>query len=115
MITSEIHNHKNVLTFDNITKLNFLNIEEIADFLEKKIMDSDHDLYLNLSGIEFIDSCALEKLLAVHKTGISVKRMFKLFNLSEDLRELFIFTGISQQLDITDSREVYQEKSMNIP
>jgi anti-anti-sigma factor len=114
MITSKIHNNKNILAFDNITRLNFLNIDEIADFLEKKITDSDHDLYLNLGGIEFIDSCAFEKLLAIHRAGISVKKMFKLFNVSADLRELFIFTGISRQLDITDSSEVYQGKSINI-
>jgi anti-anti-sigma factor len=108
MITSEIHNNKNVLVFDNITKLNFLNIDEIADFLEKKIADSDGDLYLSLSGIEFIDSCAFEKLLAVQKIGVRVKRNFKLFNISADLQELFVFTGISQKLDITDSGVLYR-------
>jgi len=111
MITSEILNNKNILAFENVNKLNFLNIDGIADYLKKKFEETDMDLYLNLTGIKFIDSSAFEKLIAVHRFANSLNRRLKLFNPSEELREIFIYTGISKKLNIADVREVFEKQS----
>ncbi len=111
MITSEILNNKNILAFENVNKLNFLNIDGIADYLKKKFEETDMDLYLNLTGINFIDSSASEKLFAVHCFANSLNLKLKLFNPSEELEEIFLFTGISKKLNITDIREVFEEQS----
>ncbi len=109
MITSETLNNITILTIDNVNKLNFLNIEEIAIYLKRKLEETDKDLYLNLSGIRFIDSSAFGKLVAIHRFAISLNRKFKLFNASEELREICLFTGISRKLNFADVREVYEQ------
>jgi len=108
MITSQTLNNKNVLAFENVDKINFLNINEIVDYLKNKFEETDKDLYLNLSGIRFIDSSAFEKLIAVRQFADSSNRKFKLFNASDELREIFSYTGIIRKLGIADAREVFE-------
>jgi anti-anti-sigma factor len=111
MIRSRIFSNKNFIAFQNVNKLNILNINEIIDFLKKKFEDSDKDIYLDLTGINFIDSFAFEKLIAIHHIAISSDRKFKLFNVSDELREIFVVAGISNQLHIVDTREVIERLS----
>ncbi|MBN2214554.1 MAG: STAS domain-containing protein [Bacteroidales bacterium] len=106
MISSETPSNRTVLAVNHLNKLNFQNINEITDILEEKIKDTDKDLYLNLNGIKFIDSCAFEKLVAIHNMASSANRIFRLFNISEELRDIFLFTGFIKKLDISDFREV---------
>ena len=115
MITRETLNSKNILAFKNVNKLNFLNIDGIADYLKKRFEETDEDLYLNLTGIKFIDSCAFEKLFAVHRFANSLNLKLKLFNASEELEEIFLFTGISKKLNIADVREVFEKQSHEYP
>lgn len=110
MITSEIVNNINVLTFENVNKLNFMNIDEIAIYLKRKLEETNKDMYLNLKGIQFIDSSAFGKLIAIHRFAISLNRKFRLFNASEELREIFLYTGISKKLHIADVREVFENQ-----
>ena len=110
MITSEIFNNKNVLTLEKVNKLNFLNIDEIAIYLKRKMEETDMDLYLNLTGIKFIDSSAFGKLIAIHRFANSLNLKFRLFNASEELREILLFTGISNKLHFADIREVFEKQ-----
>lgn len=110
MITSEIINNKIILNFENVNKLNFLNIDEIAIYLKRKLEDTDKDLYLNLTGIRFIDSAAFGKLIAIHRFANSINRKFRLFNISEELREILLFTGVSRKLYFVDVREVFEKQ-----
>lgn len=109
MLTSEVFNNKIILTFENLNKLNFLNIEEIAICLKRKLEEADNDLYLNMAGINFIDSSAFGKLIAIHRFAVSLDRKFRLFNLSEELREILLYTGISKKLRFADVREVFEK------
>jgi len=115
MITFEILNNKSILAFENVNKLNFMNIDGIADYLNKKFEETDKDLYLNLTGIKFIDSSAFEKLIAVHRFANSLNRKLKLFNASEELREIFLFTGIGKKLNIANVREVFEKQGYEYP
>jgi anti-anti-sigma factor len=110
MITSEIFNNKSVITFENVNKLNFLNMEEIAVCLKRKLEETDKDLYLDLTGIRFIDSSASGKLIAIHRFAKSMNRKFRLFNASKELREIFLYTGISKKLYFADIREVFENQ-----
>ena len=110
MITSEILNNKIILIFENMNKLNFLNMDEIAINLKKKLEDTDKDLYLNMTGIKFIDSAAFGKLIAIQRFANSMNRKFRLFNISEELREILLFTGVSRKLYFADVREVFERQ-----
>ncbi len=110
MITCEILSNKVVLAFENVNKLNFLNIDEIAVYLKKKLDKTDKDLFLNLTGIKFIDSSAFGKLIAIHCFANSLNRKFKLFNASPELREILLFTGISKKLNFAEAREVFEKQ-----
>ena len=110
MITSEIINNKSVITLENVNKLNFLNIDEIGACLIRMLEETDKDLYLDLTGIQFVDSSASGKLIAIHHFASSLNRKFRLFNASKELREIFLFTGISKNLYFADSREVFENQ-----
>jgi anti-anti-sigma factor len=111
MITSEIIDNKSVVTFENVKKLNFLNIEEIAACLKWKLEETDKDMYLDLTGIRFVDSSASGKLIAIHRFASSMNRKFRLFNASKELKEIFLYTGISKKLCFADIREVYENQN----
>lgn len=113
MITSQILNNKDVLSLENVRKLNFLNIAVVTDFVKEKFASSDRELYLNLTGVDFIDSFSFERLVAVNNYARSKKKVFKLFNISEELEELFELTGSSKHLNITDLAEIKGNKGFD--
>lgn len=88
MLTVDHIENTYLASFYNVSRLNVLNSKEIELQLLPLINQSESNLTLNLSGINFIDSSGFETLLSLYKVAKLNNSNLKLINLSEDLVEL---------------------------
>jgi anti-sigma B factor antagonist len=76
--------------------------EELLQLVEK---DSNKDLLLDFSSVEFLSSAALNKLIILDKKVKSKSGQLKLCNMMPEIREVFVITRLNQLFDIVDTRE----------
>jgi anti-anti-sigma factor len=75
-------------SFNEITKLNILNSNDVELRLLPLVSQSDSTLTLDFTGIKFIDSSGFETLLSLYKVANANNSDLKLKNLSDELIEL---------------------------
>jgi anti-sigma B factor antagonist len=80
--------------------------EELLQLVEK---DSNKDLLLDFSSVEFLSSAALNKLIILDKKVKSKSGQLKLCNMMPEIREVFVITRLNQLFDIVDTREKAME------
>jgi len=103
MLKHESKNGVEVLTFDNVNKLNILIAqslkEEVAEFLTK----ANTKLVLDLSGIEYVDSSGFGALLSILRNAKNNDSQFKICNVSADVMELVKLLQLHNVFEICDS------------
>jgi len=95
----------------------------VVTFIERKILEAAHimelgeellqlvdkngnkDLLLDFSGVEFLSSAALNKLIILDKKIRSIAGRLKMCGMMPEIREVFVITRLTQLFDIVDTRE----------
>jgi anti-sigma B factor antagonist len=95
-----------VVRFVDRKILDATNIEELGGELFGLIEEeSRRNLLLNFSGVEFLSSAALNKLIILEKKIKTSGGKLKLSNLRPEIYEVFVITRLHQLFDIRDDEE----------
>ncbi len=72
----------------------------------QEVLDSgDKNIILNFENMLFINSSGLGKLILTAKKTAESGGSLKVINLSDDLKDLFNFTRLSEKINIFDSEQ----------
>ncbi len=103
MLKHESNKGIEILSFDNVNKLNILIAqslkEEVAQFLTKP----NTKLILDMDGIEYVDSSGFGALLSILRNAKNNDSQFKLCNISDDVMELIRLLQLHNVFDICNS------------
>lgn len=103
MLKSEVKKGVEILSFENVSKLNILVAqtlkEEIAQYLNK----AGKNIVLDLSGIEYIDSSGFGALLSILRNAKNNSSTFKICNISQDVMELVKLLQLHNVFEIYDN------------
>ncbi|HRX77945.1 MAG TPA: STAS domain-containing protein, partial [Pirellulaceae bacterium] len=82
------------------------NIEELGDELFA-LVEADHlkNLLLNFTGVEFLSSAALNKLIILDKKVKSSGGKLVLCDLRQEIKEVFAITRLDQLFSISNSEQ----------
>lgn len=106
MISRDARGDKLIISFINTRRLNLLKIHTAEDSLRKEIGNGIKHLYLNMKGVLFIDSYSYSRLIAITNTANLFGTEFKLFNVSEELEEIFGLLNKNNQIKFSNPKEV---------
>lgn len=105
MISRETHGDKLIISFTNINKLNLLNIKSAEAYLLKEIGNGIKHLYMNMKGVHFIDSYSYSRLIAINNAANLFGTEFRLFNVSDELREILGLLNKNNQIKFLNPKE----------
>ncbi|HRW62002.1 MAG TPA: STAS domain-containing protein, partial [Bacteroidales bacterium] len=88
MLKYESKNGIEILTFDNVNKLNILISQSLKEEVAQYLTKANTKLILNLEGIEYIDSSGFGALLSILRNAKNNDSQFKICNISSDVMEL---------------------------
>ncbi|MBN2613809.1 MAG: hypothetical protein JXB00_19785 [Bacteroidales bacterium] len=106
MVHKQFYDEKLVISFSDVKRMNLLNIRIVEEFLRKEIGKGVKYLYLNMEGIAFIDSYAYSRLIAINNAATLFCTRFRLFNVSEELEEIFGLLNNKNQLRFAGRHEI---------
>ncbi|MDA1054270.1 MAG: STAS domain-containing protein [Planctomycetota bacterium] len=108
------HHHLDVSQSGDVSVVRFVdrrildasNIEELGDELFA-LVETDHlkRLLLNFTGVEFLSSAALNKLIILDKKVKSIGGKLVLSDLRQEIKEVFAITRLDQLFNISDSEQ----------
>jgi len=95
-----------VVRFVDRRILDASNIEELGDELFA-LVEADHlkNLLLNFTGVEFLSSAALNKLIILDKKVKSSGGKLVLCDLRQEIKEVFAITRLDQLFSISNSEQ----------
>lgn len=99
LITKKINNNYYV-TICNTNKINIINANEIESHLIQLAKESGGIIYLNLKEINFIDSTGFSTLLKIQRTGYLNNVRFLIYNINQEVLELFDLLGLNNEFEI---------------
>src|SRR5512145_2037365 len=80
-----------------------LNIQELAQEMFQLVEKDRHEnILLNFSGVDFLSSAALGKLITMDKKVKAAGGMLKLSNIKPEIYEVFAITKLNRLFDIKD-------------
>ena len=88
MLKHESKNGVEILTFDNVSKLNILIAQSLKEEVAQYLTKANTKLVLNLEGIEYVDSSGFGALLSILRNAKNNDSQFKICNISSDVMEL---------------------------
>lgn len=94
-----------VASFTNEDKINTMITEPIKEELVGLFTEPNVKLALDLSGIKFIDSSGFSVLLAIRKAAENNFGIFKICNISDDVKELFQVLQLHNVFELFDSKD----------
>ncbi len=106
MIFSELQNATVIITLGNIKRLNYLATEKLKNHLLYQIEGPVKEVYLDLKGVSFIDSSSFDFLKKAGQIASSASKTFKVFNVSEELKELFDLVNKDVSIAISTREEM---------
>lgn len=86
-------------------RLTAANATEIKKRLREMLLESVGDVFIDLSGVDFIDSSGLAVLVAVLKLTRERGGTLKLFGLQDGPREVFHLTRLDRIFDLHADRD----------
>jgi anti-sigma B factor antagonist len=98
-ILTERHEGKTVLSL-NEERVDAHNSGELKDRILKILEDGDHDLVIDLSQVQFIDSSGLGALLSGYKNANLRSSGFALAGLQPRVKSMFELTRLHRVFDI---------------
>lgn len=105
MLKSEIKNGVEVLSFDNVSKLNILVAQSLKEEITQYLNKEGKNIVLNLDGIEYVDSSGFGALLSILRNAKNNNSNFKICNVSQDVMELVKLLQLHNVFEIHDSVE----------
>jgi len=105
MLKSEIKNGVEVLSFDNVSKLNILVAQSLKEEISQYLNKEGKNIVLNLDGIEYVDSSGFGALLSILRNAKNNNSNFKICNVSQDVMELVKLLQLHNVFEIHDNVE----------
>ena len=105
MLKHESKNGIEILTFDNINKLNILIAQTLKEEVAQYLSKPNTKLILNLKGIEYVDSSGFGALLSILRNAKNNDSQFKICNISSDVMELVKLLQLHNVFDICDNEQ----------
>ncbi|HKL08272.1 MAG TPA: STAS domain-containing protein [Bacteroidales bacterium] len=103
MLKNETKNDVEILSFDNINKLNILIAQTLKEEVAQYLTKANTKLILNLEGIEYVDSSGFGALLSILRNAKNNDSQFKICNVSSDVMELVKLLQLHNVFDICDN------------
>ena len=103
MLKHESNNGIEILSFDNVSKLNILLAQSLKEEVAQYIAKANTKLVLNLEGVEYIDSSGFGALLSILRNAKNNDSQFKICNISPEVMELVKLLQLHNVFDICDS------------
>lgn len=95
----------NALIINPVGRLDGLNAKEFEERLRTETGESDGDVVMDFSRLNYVSSAGLRAILLIAKLLNGQKRSFKLCSMPENILEVFKISGFNQIMDIYDTRE----------
>ena len=105
MLKSELKNGVEVLTFENVSKLNILVAQSLKEEISQYLNKEGKNIVLNLDGIEYVDSSGFGALLSILRNAKNNNSTFKICNISQDVMELVKLLQLHNVFEIHDNVE----------
>jgi anti-sigma B factor antagonist len=105
MLKSELKNGVEILSFENVSKLNILVAQSLKEEISQYLNKEGKNIVLNLEGIEYIDSSGFGALLSILRNAKNKNSTFKICNVSEDVMELVKLLQLHNVFEIYDGVE----------
>lgn len=105
MLKSETRNGIEILSFENVSKLNILVAQSLKEEIAQYLNKPGKKLILNLDGIEYIDSSGFGALLSILRNAKNNDSTFKICNISPDVMELVKLLQLHNVFEIHDTVE----------
>ena len=106
MIFTELQSATAIIKPGITRRLNYLAMEKLRNHLLYQIGGPVKEIYLDLKVISFIDSDSFDFLKKVSQIASSSSKTFKVFNVSEELNELFDLVNEDDSIIIATLDEV---------
>jgi anti-sigma B factor antagonist len=103
MLKHESNNGIDILSFDNVSKLNILLAQSLKEDVAQYISKANTKLVLNLNGVEYIDSSGFGALLSILRSTKNNDSQFKICNVVPEVMELVKLLQLHNVFDIRDS------------
>ena len=103
MLKSQKQNGVEVLSFENVSKLNILVAQSLKEEIAQYLNTSGKNLVLDLKGIEYIDSSGFGALLSILRNAKNNNSTFKICNISPDVMELVKLLQLHNVFEIYDN------------
>ncbi|NOQ24605.1 MAG: anti-sigma factor antagonist [Bacteroidales bacterium] len=103
MLKHESNNGIEILTFDNISKLNILIAQSLKEEVAQYLTKANTKLILDLEGVEYVDSSGFGALLSILRNAKNNNSQFKICNISPEVMELVKLLQLHNVFDICDS------------
>ncbi len=103
MLKHESNNGIEILSFDNVSKLNILIAQSLKEEVAQYLTNANTKLILNLEGVEYVDSSGFGALLSILRNAKNNDSQFKLCNMSPEVMELVKLLQLHNVFDIYDS------------
>lgn len=102
MLKHESKNGVEILTFDNVSKLNILIAQSLKEDVAQYLTKANTKLILDLEGIEYVDSSGFGALLSILRNAKNNDSQFKICNISPEVMELVKLLQLHNVFDICD-------------
>src|SRR6056297_44248 len=103
MLKSESRNGIEILSFENVSKLNILVAQSLKEEIAQYLNKPGKKIILNLEGIEYVDSSGFGALLSILRNAKNNDSVFKICNISPDVMELVKLLQLHNVFEIHDS------------
>jgi len=100
MLNHESKSGIEILTFDNVNKLNILIAQSLKEEVAQYLLKPNTKLVLNMKGVEYIDSSGFGALLSILRNAKNNDSQFKICNISSDVMELVKLLQLHNVFDI---------------
>ena len=107
LIIKKINNNYDV-TICNTNKINIINANEIESRVIKLVKESGKIIHFNLKEINFIDSTGFNTLLKIQRTAYLNNVRFLLYNVNQEVLELFDLLGLNNEFEISNNVSLRQ-------
>jgi anti-sigma B factor antagonist len=103
MLKSETRNGVEILSFENVSKLNILVAQSLKEEIAQYLNKPGKKIVLNLEGVEYVDSSGFGALLSILRNAKNNESTFKICNISEDVMELVKLLQLHNVFEIHNS------------
>ena len=105
MLKHETNNGIEILSFDNVSKLNILIAQTLKEEVAQYLTKANTKLVLNLDGVEYVDSSGFGALLSILRNAKNNDGQFKICHISPEVMELVRLLQLHNVFDICENVE----------